>query len=112
MPGAAAQLARLRKACATLPQFEEKISHGAPSFFGPRCCFAMFLDNHHNDGRLAAWLAAAPGAQQQMIAEAPETYFYPPYVGCRGWIGVELGRVGDAELAELVRAAWNWIARK
>jgi hypothetical protein len=33
-------------------------------------------------------------------------------VGVRGWVGVELGKIGDAELRELVRAAWGIVAPK
>ena len=47
-----------------------------------------------------------------MIAEAPEVYFKPPYVGVKGWIGVELTRIGDEPLVELIRKAWQLTAPK
>ena len=50
--------------------------------------------------------------RREMIGDAPETFFRPPYVGCRGWIGVELGRIGDDELLALVRTAWRIVAPK
>jgi hypothetical protein len=95
-----------------MPECEEKLSHGEPTFFVRKKVFAMFANDHHGDGHIAAWLPAAPGAQAEMIAEAPETFFRPPYVGVRGWVGVELARIGDAELRELVRAAWGMVAPK
>ena len=95
-----------------MPGCEEKLSHGEPTFFVRKKVFAMFSNNHHGDGHIAAWLPAAPGAQEEMIAEAPETFYRPPYVGCRGWGGVELARVGDEQLAELVSAAWRIVSAK
>jgi len=105
-------LDRLRKACGAMPECEEKLSHGEPAFFVRKKLFAMFADNHHGDGHVAVWLPAAPGVQPEMIGDAPETFFRPPYVGCRGWIGVELGRIGDDELLALVRTAWRIVAPK
>ena len=47
-----------------------------------------------------------------LIESAPEKYYKPPYVGVRGWIGVELDRVSDEELAFHIREAWRLIAPK
>jgi hypothetical protein len=52
----------------------------------------MFMDNHHHDGRLALWCAAAAGVQAALVDADPDRYFVPPYVGHRGWIGVRLDR--------------------
>jgi hypothetical protein len=52
----------------------------------------MFMDNHHHDGRLALWCAAAAGVQAAVVGADPERYFVPPYVGHRGWVGVRLDR--------------------
>jgi hypothetical protein len=95
-----------------MPECEEKLSHGEPTFFVCKKVFAMFANNHHGDGHIAVWLPAPPGVQEEMIAEAPETFYRPPYVGVRGWVGVELAKIGDAELLELVRTAWGMVAPK
>jgi len=107
-----AQIKRLRRICLSIPGAMEKLSHGEPTFFTPKRVFAMFADNHHGDGHIAAWLAAASGVQEAVIEEDPETYFRPPYVGPAGWIGVELSRVDDEQLGALVREAFNLIAAK
>jgi hypothetical protein len=90
----------------------EKISHGEPTFFTPRRVFAMFANNHHNDGHIAVWLPAAPGVQAALIEEAPEIYFRPPYVGPAGWIGVELSEIDDDWLGALIREAFSLMAAK
>ena len=63
MPRAAPlPLARVRKICLSLPETTERASHGAPSFFvRDKVCFVNYMDDHHDDGRLALWCAARPG---------------------------------------------------
>jgi hypothetical protein len=46
------QLARVRRACTSIPGTIEKLSHGEPTFFTPKRVFAMFAGNHHGDGRI------------------------------------------------------------
>ena len=84
-------LARVRGLCLELPGAVERPSHGSPAFFaGGKRAFVMFMDNHHHDGRLALWCAAAAGVQEALVDADPDHYFVPPYVGHRGWIGVRL----------------------
>jgi hypothetical protein len=104
------QLERVRQICAALPETSEKLSHGEPTFFVGKKVFVMFANNHHNDGRIAVWLPAPPGFQESMIESAPATFFRPPYVGGRGWVGVELGQIDDEDLRLYIRTAWELIA--
>jgi len=101
------QLQRVRKICSSIPGTIEKISHGEPTFFTPKRVFAMFSNNHHGDGHVAVWIPAASGVQEALIAEAPDTYFRPPYVGVSGWVGVELSKVDDEQLGALIREAFQ-----
>jgi hypothetical protein len=106
------QLRRLRRICNALPGTEERLSHGEPTFFAGKRVYAMFANHHHDDGHLAVWLPAAPGVQAALIHASPEKYFRPPYVGVKGWIGVELESVSDEELGSHVLDAWRMIAPK
>jgi hypothetical protein len=83
-------LDRVRAICHALPGTTEKLSHGAPSFFLPTGQYLSFVDNHHGDGRLAAWIAAPPGMQESLVAAEPKHFFRPPYVGVAGWVGMNL----------------------
>ena len=87
---AAGVLDRLRALCLAQPGAEERVSHGAPTFFARGKTFAMFADNHHGDGRVAVWIKAPPGAQETLVAADPRRYFRPPYVGPSGWVGARL----------------------
>jgi len=106
------QLERLRRRCLSIPGAIEKISHGEPTFFTPKRVFAMFANNHHDDGHIAAWLPAGPGVQEALIEEAPRIFFRPPYVGPAGWIGVELSKIDDDWLGSLIHEGFNLIAAK
>jgi hypothetical protein len=95
-----------------MPGASEKLSHGEPTFFVRKKVFAMFANNHHNDGHIAVWIPAEPGVQQLLTATSPQKFFKPPYVGVRGWIGIELDRLDDDDLASHLHAAWRLIAPK
>lgn len=105
------QLKRVRRICAAFPNVTEKLSHGEPAFFAKKKVFAMFANNHHSDGHIAVWIPAPPGSQEMLIHSWPDKFFRPPYVGVRGWIGVELDRVSDEELVDRLTEAWSLIAK-
>jgi hypothetical protein len=106
------QVQRVRQICFTLPATEERLSHGEPTFFVGKKVYAMFANNHHNDGRIAVWLPVPDGAQAMLTEASPRTFFKPPYVGVRGWVGIVLEQIEDDELAIHLRKAWELIAPK
>jgi hypothetical protein len=110
--GGEEHLKRVRRICAAMPESTEKLSHGEPTFFVRKKVFAMFANNHHNDGHVAVWIPAPPDLQPLLINSWPETFFKPPYVGVRGWVGIELGNISDEELAAHIREAWQMVAPK
>jgi hypothetical protein len=95
-----------------MPETWEKLSHGEPTFFVGKKVFAMFSNNHHNDGRIAVLCPAPLGIQAMLIEAEPEKFFNPPYVGVRGWIGIHLNQIPDEELSSHLREAWRMIATK
>jgi hypothetical protein len=98
--------------CLALPEAGERLSHGEPTFFVREKVFVMFADNHHDDGHIAVWLPVEPGLQGALIEKDPGIFFRPPYVGHRGWVGIELERIGDEELRTFIEEAWALIAPK
>ncbi|MBA3605666.1 MAG: MmcQ/YjbR family DNA-binding protein [Actinomycetota bacterium] len=105
-------LAEVRRFCLGLPEVEDRLSHGAPTFFvRGKKTFVTFLDNHHDDGRLAIWCAAPPGVQGQVVEQEPARFFRPPYVGGRGWLGVRLDVEPDwTEIAKICADAYRHVA--
>ena len=111
-PESLEQVARVRRLSLALPETSERLSHGEPTFFVHKKVFVMFADNHHDDGHVAVWLPVPPGLQTELIANEPQTYFRPPYVGVRGWVGIELTRISDEDLRFHIEVAWELIAPK
>jgi hypothetical protein len=107
-------LEHVRKICMALPEMQERLSHGSPAFFvRGKKTVAMFLDDHHGDGRLAIWCPAPPGVQEDMVRMEPERFFRPPYVGPSGWLGVRLDIDVDwDEVAGIVEDAYRKVAPK
>jgi|GEM_PF-331194 len=105
-------LRRVRRICVALPGTSEKLSHGEPTFFAAKKVYCMFANNHHNDGHVAVWIPAEPGAQEALIRSDIRKYFRPPYVGVKGWVGVELSQVSDDELGMHLSQAYRLIAPK
>jgi len=101
---------RVRRICLGLPGATEKLSHGEPTFFVKKRVFAMFSNNHHNDGHIGVWIPVRPGEQEALIAGSPTAYYRPPYVGVKGWVGVELNNVGDDQLGAHLSEAWKLIS--
>jgi hypothetical protein len=107
-------LDRVRALCSALPEVTERESHGTPAFFvrGSKTV-AMFAHDHHGDARVALWLPAPEGVQAELVAEEPDRFFVPPYVGYRGWVGVRLDRAVDwREIAALLEEAYRQVAPK
>jgi hypothetical protein len=106
-------LARVKAYCSKLADVTVRTSHGTPAWFVNGRQFAAWADDHHGDGRLALWLAAPDGAQAMLVEAEPESYFVPPYVGPRGWVGVRLDReLAWSEIAAAVDRAHAAIATK
>ena len=99
-------LERVRSLCLALPEVTERPSHGEPTWFvRDKKTFVMYADHHHDD-RLGVWMAAPPGVQESLVADDPEHFFRPPYVGHRGWLGVYLDVEQDwDDIAEIIERA-------
>lgn len=108
------QLSRLRKVCLSFPDAHEVESWGAPTFRLNNHIFAMYAeaDNHHGEGREGVWIKCTSINQSLMIGANPKRFFFPPYVGPSGWIGVYLdARVNWKELTSILRDGYAMTAQ-
>ena len=84
-------LSRVREAALELPEAEERLSHGQPTFFVAGKQFAQFRDNHHGDNRTVVCVRTSGLDEQAMLLEGdPETYSKPAYLHHAGWISINV----------------------
>jgi len=106
-------LSKVRKIIAAWPETDERLSHGAPTWWGGKKTFATFADNHHGDGRVALWCKVSFEQQADLVAADPEVFFVPPYVGPSGWVGIRLDRDVDwTTVAEILEQGYRMVAPK
>jgi len=105
------KLDRVRAIALELPETEERLSHGQPTFFVAGKQFAQFRDNHHGDGKTVVCVRVSSIDEQAMLLEAdPDTYSKPAYMPT--WLslrlsgeGVDWDHVGDR-----IAASWELAA--
>lgn len=101
-------LARVRAICLALPEASEQETWGGPTFRVRAKIFAM---PRSDDGRPSVWCKAPAGVQSMLIAADPDRFFFPPYVGAKGWTGVRLDTAVDwEELTDLIADSYRLIA--
>ena len=104
-------LAKIRDAALGLPETEERLSHGQPTFFVAGKQFAQLRDNHHGDGKTVVCVRTSGADEQAMLLEAdPQNYSKPAYLP--SWLAINVagenvdwGHVGDR-----IAASWELAA--
>lgn len=106
-------LEKVRELCLGLPGTTEKEAWGGPTFRVGGRMFAMYLDDHHGDGRVALWCNATAEARDALVRAVPRHFFVPPYMGARGWLGLRLDRrLAWRRVVEVVEGAYRLTAPK
>lgn len=112
------ELARLREICLALPEAQEKVSHGRPSFFTTKV-FASYggtvKGDHDRESHRRSLLFLPEVADRPALLEDDRVY-EPAYIGPYGWLGLDLAAPGSDvavdwdEVAELVDASYRLTA--
>lgn len=97
----------LRRAALSLPEAVEQETWGSATFRVRSRIFVMLSD----DGR-DAWVKSTFDEQRALTSMDPDTFFVPPYVGSKGWLGVRIRTVDAGEMRELLTEAWRMTAPK
>jgi hypothetical protein len=104
-------LDKVREAALDLPETEERLSHGQPTFFVAGKQFAQFRANHHGDSKTVVCVRVGSLDEQAMLIEAaPETYSKPAYLP--SWIALNLASddVDWDHVADRIAASWELAA--
>ena len=106
-------LDRVRASALELPETEERLSHGQPTFFVAGKQFAQFRNNHHGDGKTVVCVRISSLDEQAMLLDAdPGTYSKPAYLP--SWISINLAAKDvDWDLVgDRIAASWELAAPK
>lgn len=98
-------LETVRAIALSLPEAQEKVSHGRPAFFTKKI-FAHFGGTEKlGSGEMVqhphAVLILLDPMDAEVMLEAPDS-FVPMYLGPTGWIGLEVADLDEEELRELL----------
>ncbi|MBL4684394.1 MAG: MmcQ/YjbR family DNA-binding protein [Nannocystaceae bacterium] len=106
-------LDRLRTIIESLPETSEKLSHGAPTWWGGKKTFACYHSGGYDEGRRAVWIKAHDGAQEALISADAKRFYRPKYLGPSGWVGMRLeGKVDWEEVRTLLVDGYRMVAPK
>lgn len=99
-----ARFEQLESICRALPETRSEAANGHTAFLVRTKKFAYHLDDHHGDGRVALCFRAPTSVNRELVADDPERFFVPPYIGPRGWAGLylDLADVDWDEVADFV----------
>lgn len=104
-------LERVREAALQLPQTEERLSHGQPTFFVSGKQFAQFRDNHHGDDKTVVCVRVSSLDEQAMLIEAdPHRYSKPAYLP--SWVSINLAgeKVDWDHVGDRIAQSWELAA--
>jgi hypothetical protein len=106
-------LAKVVRLCLALPETSRSGAQHTKFSVRDRT-FAYHLVDHHGDGRVAVW-CKVPADENRLLVEAhPRRFFIPPYLGPKGWIGLDLEAEGIDwdEVRSLVTESYRLVAPK
>jgi predicted DNA-binding protein (MmcQ/YjbR family) len=96
---------KLRKICMTLPNAEETISFGHPTFKIQGKTFCV-LDEYKGETAIAVKVGIAA---QGVFLEDPR-FYRTPHIGKHGWVSLRTtGRLNWKEIAELVKGSYQLV---
>lgn len=103
-------IAQLRAVCLAFPEASERETWDAPTF---RVREKIFVKAGYDERHCVAWVKARAGVQEMLVSADPVRFFVPPYLGGRGWVGINLHNDPDwEEVADLIDESYRLIAPK
>jgi phosphoribosylglycinamide formyltransferase-1 len=104
---------RLTQICCAFPEVEMSGEQHL-SFSVRKKAFAYYLDNHHDDGKIALACKATFEDQDFLLHLDAGRFYKPAYLGANGWIAVRLDApdVDWSEIYDLAERAYRLVAPK
>lgn len=105
-------LDQVRALALDLPEAQERVSHGQPTFFVGGKMFAQFRHDHHGDGRTIVAVKTGDAEEAQMLIDAAPDGYSPVAYFRREWVGLNLAAPDTdwAHVADRVARSWELAA--
>ena len=97
--------ATVRSFALSLPEAEERETWETATFRVRNKIFVMFDEKERH-----LWVKSTHDEQQALIAMDPDAFFFPSYVGSKGWVGVVVSKADRGEVEDLITEAWRLTA--
>ena len=112
LAAASARRKRLVKIAESLPEvMAQPVGHAAEhlAIKVRKKIFAYYQFDHHGDGMISLVCKSNHNEQRRLIRSEADTFFFPGYVGTKGWIGMrlDLTEVDWETVTELLRSAYQ-----
>jgi predicted DNA-binding protein (MmcQ/YjbR family) len=103
-------IGRIRAICLALPEAYEEETWSSATFRVRKKIFTM---GGHDDQLVTVCMKAQREDQQALLGQGAP-FFFPRYVGSKGWIGIDLSssQVDWTEVGELIRESYRLVAPK
>lgn len=109
-----ALIAQLRTLCKDLPEAEEYLMHGHPSFRAGKKCFAILGDgeSHEFTGKHATLSIKVSLMEQDLFLQDPR-FARTHYIGQHGWVTLDVSQAQSPDEIEfLVMKSYRGVATK
>jgi hypothetical protein len=109
-----ARLGKLIAIAHSLPGASEEAWFDHHLFRVGKKTIAYFLNNHHNDGKIALCCKSTKARQAELVNTSPKTFYLPAYMAHQGWIAMRLDvePVNWEQVASLMMEAFRLQATK
>lgn len=109
-------LSKIRQICLALPETKEIETWDHPTFRVNGKIFAGIGHGEETIGKESIEVTSATCKakdKQEQLLKIGDPFFYPKYVGAKGWIGIVLSRNSDWKMIkELITESWKKTAPK
>lgn len=98
----------------SLPSTVDEVWYDHHLFRVGKKTIAYFLNNHHNDGKIAVCCKSTKARQAELVNSSPKHFYLPAYMAHQGWIAMRLDvtPVDWEQVASLMMEAFKLQATK
>ena len=105
---------RLAAICSQLLEVEARVHEDFIAYRVRNKLFAYFLNGHDPDGIVSICVKSELGENVDRVSTHPDLYYFPPYIGKKGWFGIRVdrGAIDWNDIDVAVKLSYGQVAPK